>query len=686
MPEIKTTIQLNSPIKELRGVGEERAAQLNRLGVQSILDLLLLKPRRYEDRREITPIDSLNVGESFLVKGKVVVKGVKYYKWRTKSVFEMVVEDESGRLHCRWWNQPYRDQMYTVGDELWIYGKVVSDRPKTMDNPETEIAEENDEDSSIHIRRIVPIYPLTEGLTQRWLRSLIWKTLNQFESKIEEQHPSLINYAKEYTNTDLLTRKQAIKFLHFPETLQQTTDAIKRLAFDEFFDLQLKLRIRRKNLLKNARGLTCSGDNSLIKPFLSRLGFKLTQSQTAVLREIRKDLSSGVPMRRLLQGDVGSGKTVVAACAALMAIESGYDVVIMAPTEILAQQHYNNFLNWFGPLGVRVSILTGSIKNYESANNQTQNLFINREQATERTSKIGSLIIGTHALLEANFSPERLGLIIIDEQHKFGVAQREAIVKKGFYPHLLVMTATPIPRTLGLTIYGDLDISILNELPPGRGRIKTYVRGEEKLNEVYKFVKQKLIEGRQAYFVYPRLEDSDPVGGIKAVMDEYEKIQKQFSEFAVAVVHGRLNQQERASVMERFRQNKINILVATSVIEVGIDVPNATVMVIMNAETFGLAQLHQLRGRIGRSSYESYCILVGKSKTPISRQRLKIMEETTDGFKIAEADLQIRGPGDFLGREQSGMPDFKFGNILTDFELMKSAKTVATKITDETDC
>lgn len=678
MSESKNT-SLHLPVTELRGVGDERAEQLSRLGVRTILDLLLLRPRRYEDRCNFALISSLKEGESFLVRGKVVVKGVKYYRWRTKSIFEMVIEDESGRLHCRWWNQPYRDQLYNVGDELWVYGKVVSERPKTMDNPETEPVEKNNEDdSSIHLRRIVPIYPLTEGITQRWLRQLIWRTLCQFESEFEEEYPEIINLAKTMTDLDLLPLKLAIRYLHFPEKLEQAEMAIKRLAFNEFFELQLKLQTRRRNLQKNARGLICSGDNSLIKPFLTGLGFQLTQSQIAVLREIRKDLASGAPMRRLLQGDVGSGKTVVAACSALMAIESGYDVVIMAPTEILAQQHHKNFSRWFEPLGIDVFIITGSVKNYQANHNQIQ-IFKNQKNGKH----YGSLIVGTHALLEANFSPERLGLIIIDEQHKFGVAQREAIVKKGIYPHLLVMTATPIPRTLGLTIYGDLDISILNEFPPNRGKIKTYLRGEEKISEIFEFVRQKLNEGRQAYIVYPRLEESDPTAGIKAVMREYENIKKHFSEFKIGVVHGKLNQQEREAIMEQFRQNKINILVATSVIEVGIDIPNATVMVVMNAETFGLAQLHQLRGRIGRSRYESHCILVARLKTTSAIERLKILEETTDGFKIAEADLRIRGPGEFLGKEQSGAPNFKFGDLIADFNLMQAAKIVANKILDK---
>lgn len=662
---------LAEPVSSLYGVGKERENQLNRLGVITVRDLLLLKPRRYEDRKNFASISSLKLGESFLVKGKVVVKGIKTYRRRTRSVFEMIVEDGTGRLHCRFWNQPYRDQMYKVGDELLIYGKVVSERPKTMDNPDVEILLE-DEEESIHMKRIVPIYPLTEGLTQRWLRSIIWRALNRYIDYFGESDDKIIETAEKCCGLKLLPRKTAIFQLHFPDSMEEVEKAIRRLAFDEFFDLQIKLQKRRAALLKNARGLNCSGDNSLIKPFLSNLGFKLTEAQIRVLREIRRDLGSGVPMRRLLQGDVGSGKTVVAACASLMTIESGFNVVMMAPTEILAQQHYKNFSRWFEPLGIRVFMLTGSIKNYDVENN----LFYSVEMKGKR---YGHIVIGTHALLEADFDPERLGLVIIDEQHKFGVAQREAIVRKGIYPHLLIMTATPIPRTLGLTIYGDLDISILDQMPPGRAKVKTVVRGVEKLDKVYEFVKQKLGEGRQAYIVYPRLEESDEEAGIRAVQQEFAKIKSFFAPYKVGLAHGRLSQEERERVMSDFAKNCIQILVSTTVVEVGIDIPNATIMVIMNAEMYGLSQLHQLRGRIGRGEHEAYCILIANLKTPKASQRLRILEETTDGFKIAEADLLLRGPGELLGKAQSGMPDFKFGDLTKDLRLMEAAKAVASE-------
>jgi ATP-dependent DNA helicase RecG len=465
-----------------------------------------------------------------------------------------------------------------------------------------------------------------------------------------------------------LSRAEAIRQLHFPDELPDADRARSRLALDEFVALQLRIQRRRRNLEANARALPCGGDNRLIKPYLARLNFKLTAAQTRVLREIRADLSGAHPMRRLLQGDVGSGKTAVAACAALMALESGHDVAVMAPTEILAEQHWRNFQHWFAPLGVPVVIRTGSRK---------------AEAGTPLPDgRAGRLTVGTHALIEPGFTSDRLGLVVIDEQHKFGVSQREELVRKGTYPHLLVMTATPIPRSLGLTLYGDLDVSVIDELPPGRGRIRTFVRDAESLPKVWEFVRQKLAEGRQAYVVYPRVEETDLKSGLKAVRQEHQRLQAEFAPRQVGLLHGRLPAEEKDAIMNRFRANEVQVLVATSVIEVGVDVPNACVMVVENAESFGLAQLHQLRGRIGRGAADSYCVLVAAARTPEARQRLKVLEETTDGFRIAEADLRLRGPGDLVGQAQSGLPDFRVGNLAEDFDLIEVAREVARRILD----
>ena len=425
----------------------------------------------------------------------------------------------------------------------------------------------------------------------------------------------------------------------------------ERLALDEFIEMQeADSARRRRNLEKNARALPCAGDNHWIKPLLAAAGIPIDRRPDEwCFGEIRHDMAGPLPMRRLLQGDVGSGKTIVAACTALMALESGANAALMAPTEILAAQHERNFRRWLEPLGVRVELRTGSTRRPDA--DASPGLFAGP-----------TLFIGTHALLQEAFTPEKLGLVIIDEQHKFGVAQREVLLRKGTYPHLLVMTATPIPRTLGLTLYGDLEISVIDQSPPGRGRIKTFVREGGSLPKVWKFMREQLALGRQGYIVYSRLEEADSAAGIKAVTKEFEQLQKIFAPWQIGLLHGRLKDGQKDKVMAAFRANETQLLLATSIIEVGVDVANATLMVIENAEQFGLAQLHQLRGRIGRGAAESYCILIAAGKTDEAAQRLKILEETTDGFRIAEEDLKLRGPGELLGRQQSGAPPLRFGD------------------------
>jgi len=474
--------------------------------------------------------------------------------------------------------------------------------------------------------------------------------------------------------------------IHFPEELTDVEIARRRLALDEFVELQIQIQSRRKKFESLSKALPCGGDNRLMKPFLAQLGFKLTGAQTSVLKEIRHDMGGLHPMRRLLQGDVGSGKTVVAACTALMALESGFNVALMAPTEILAEQHFRNFKKWFEPLGVKVELQTGSRKTNEArvqgSGFRVQNGKAGSQAAAKPSTfnfQPSTLTIGTHALLTGGFDLPKLGLVIIDEQHKFGVAQRETLVRKGNYPHLLVMTATPIPRTLGLTLYGDLDVSVIDEMPAGRGGIKTFVRAADKLPKVWEFIREKIAGGRQAYVVYPRVEEQDTVNDIKAVTKEFENVQRTLAPFKAGLLHGRVKSAEKENVMAAFRANQIQALVATALIEVGLDVPNATVMLIENAERFGLAQLHQLRGRIGRGTHGSFCILISDARKPEARERLKILEETNDGFKIAEADLKLRGPGELLGREQSGAPKFRFGNLVEDLDLIRLARELVAK-------
>ncbi|HEY2952141.1 MAG TPA: ATP-dependent DNA helicase RecG, partial [Verrucomicrobiae bacterium] len=665
---------LATRLEVVRGVGPERAAQLARLKLYTVGDLLLHRPRRYEDRRHFLRIADLRLGEPATVRGQVVALGLKTYRQRTKSVFELVLDDGSARLHCRWWNLPFMQKYFEPGDEVFVFGKPNSLRPRAIDHPETEVIDAGAE-SSIHINRIAPVYPLTEGLPQRWLRSLLWRVLDQFEPHIPEPWPPQFL-------PGLPSRAHAIHLLHFPEELPDTDSARQRLALDEFIVLQLAIQRRRKNLQLNARGLPCGGDNRLIKPFLQQLGFRLTAAQTRVLRELRKELTGpGQPMRRLLQGDVGSGKTAVAAGCALMAMESGFNVALMAPTEILAEQHFQNFTRWFHPLGVAVELQTSSRKTQgegrkpkvEGQKSLRPSTFDSRPTPDLRPT----FTIGTHALIESAFTLENLGLVIIDEQHKFGVTQRETLVRKGRYPHLLVMTATPIPRTLGLTLYGDLDISLIDQLPAGRGRIRTFLRSLEQLPKVHEFIRQKVAEGRQAYIVYPRVEEADLRTGIKAVTREFERLQNIFAPQRLGLLHGRLPAAEKDRVMAGFRANQIHILLATSIIEVGVDVANATVMLVENAEQFGLAQLHQMRGRIGRGAHESYCILVADLKTPEAKQRLHVLAGTTDGFRIAEADLKLRGPGELLGSNQSGLPSLRFGDLAADRPLVERARALA---------
>lgn len=655
------------------GVGAERAKLLARLNIFTVEDLLLHKPRRYEDRRKFLAIRDLKVKETATARGKIVAAGMKRWKKGTRAMFECVFDDGTALLHCRWWQgQPWMEDYFAVGREFVVFGKVESLRPRTIDHPESELVEPDD-DEFIHVNRIAPIHPLTEGLTARVMRTLVWRALEKFEGEIAEPFvvPPLGGNDKREPpkggTTNLPLRANAVRMIQFPEEFSDVEIARRRLALDEFVVLQSQIRERRKKFEANAEALPCGGDNRLMKPFLATLGFRLTDAQTRVLREIRTDMRGAHPMRRLLQGDVGSGKTAVAACTALMAIESGFNVALMAPTEILAEQHFRNFEKWLRPLGVKVELQTANRKTFEKNSPSTLD------------PRPSTLFIGTHALLTGGFEIPRLGLVIIDEQHKFGVAQREQLVRKGHYPHLLVMTATPIPRTLGLTLYGELDVSSIDELPPGRGQVKTLVRAAEKLPKVWSFVREKLTAGRQAYVVYPRVEDTGE-SGIKAVTKEFANLAKLLAPFRVGLLHGRLSGREKEQVMANFRSGKNHVLLATSLIEVGVDVPNATVMLVENAEMFGLAQLHQLRGRIGRGAHESFCILISDAPDPTTRARLKVLEETTDGFKIAEADLKLRGPGELLGKEQSGMPNFRFGNLVEDLDLIRQAREIVTSM------
>ena len=655
MPEEGTlTSPLDRQLADLPGVGADRASQLARLKCHTLGDLFLHRPRRHEDRRNIRPIRDLSIEEASLSRGRIAVMGSKRLRGG-RTLFEFILEDDSGTVTCRWWNLGYMARYFKSGDDVLIYGKLSKGKTRVMDHPETEIIE-SEEDATIHVNRIVPIYPLTEGLPQRWLRKLIFRLIKSDLENIAEPN---------YQSAGLPSRREAIQQLHFPDEMEQAAAARQRLALDEFVLLQQTLLRRRINMQSKAKAHPCGGDGRLTEPFLKQLGFQLTDAQRAVSMEIEGDLSGKHPMRRLLQGDVGSGKTVVAALAVLRTLESGYNALFMAPTEILAEQHYRNFTNWLDPHGIRTRLHTGSHKE------------LNEPLFDMNTP---NLVIGTHALFQESFNQENIGLVVIDEQHKFGVSQRDRLGRKGNYPHLLVMTATPIPRTLGLTLYGDLDCSVVRELPPGRGKVRTYIRTPDRWPKILAFIKEKLSEGRQAFIVVPRVDNEDATAGIKAVKTEARKLEGDLAPYKTGVLHGRMKPDEKESVMAGFRANRIQILLSTTVVEVGVDIPNASLMLIQNAEQFGLAQLHQLRGRIGRDKHDGHCILLTSENSPEVISRLTVLKETNDGFKVAEEDLKLRGPGELVGQEQSGLPAFQFGDLRHDLDLIELARHIALEI------
>ncbi|MEI6342963.1 MAG: ATP-dependent DNA helicase RecG [Verrucomicrobiota bacterium] len=647
---------LGLPVTQVRGVGPERAALLGRLGIVTVADLLWHRPRRMEDRRALLPISRLALGEPATVCGTIMASGVKWLRQRTRSVFEFVLDDGTGRLHCRWWNLPMLERVFRPGDVVLVFGKPNSLRPRQMDRPETERFEGED-DPTVHLRRIVPVHGATEGLTPRTMRTLVWNALEQFGPALEPDGWDGSEPGAHPDGQPWPERRKALRDLHFPGEMADAERARERFAAEEFLRLQREIRRRRESLARAFAAPRCPGDNRLMRPFLARLGFALTDAQSRVLRDIRKDVGGVVPMRRLLQGDVGSGKTVVAACAAVMALEAGHDVVVMAPTEILARQLGAAFQRWLGPFGVGVGLHAGGRCDASGGDGPR-------------------VTVGTHALLEADVDLGKPGLLVIDEQHKFGVSQRESLLRKAGHTHLLVMTATPIPRTLGLTVYGDLDISVLDAMPAGRQPVRTHVRDASALPKVWEFVRGELAAGRQAYVVCPRVEESGD-DDVRAVLKEFDAVKAAMEPSACALVHGRMASAERDAAMEAFRSGAAPLLVATQVIEVGVDVPAASVIVVMSAERFGLAQLHQLRGRVGRGLAASHCILVADAKTDAAQARLDVMARTRDGFEIAEEDFRLRGPGELLGHAQSGMPSFRFGDLGRDLALMRWARDQA---------
>jgi ATP-dependent DNA helicase RecG len=670
------TVTLTDSVKYLRGVGPQRAAVLEEHGIATVGDLLSYLPFRYEDRIRFTPITEIVPGQAHTIFGEVTGGGgstVRFKRGRG-AVFHFVVRDASGMLYVRFFHGAYLQGKIKDGQKVVLHGKVEVDpyRPARLEmvNPQMEMVsgEEHAAADSTEMGRIVPVYEAMGGISSRMLRRIVYGVLQNFAGNMPDPLPANIREHYRFP-----ARREALMYAHFPpkdENLELLNSfrspAQVRLIFEEFFYYQLALALRRQRE-HHRTGIAMHVREDKIREALKRiLPFKPTAAQKRVLGEIAGDLEKPYPMHRLLEGDVGSGKTIVSLEAATIAIENGYQVALMAPTEILAAQHYLSAKRVFGPAGYRVELITGGRTKLE------------RELAALRV-QVGQaqLVVGTHALIEEGVKFEKLGLVIVDEQHRFGVLQRKRLIEKGAAPHVLVMTATPIPRTLALTLYGDLDISVIDELPPGRTPIQTRWAADTQLAGVWEFLRREIARGRQAYVIYPVIEESKQE--LKAATAEYERLAKTvFPKLRVGLLHGRLKNEEKEAVMEQFRRAEIHVLVATTVIEVGVDVPNATVMVIEHADRFGLAQLHQLRGRIGRGTEKSHCILVAPQTIQgEARERIETMVATSNGFEIAERDLKQRGPGEFFGTRQHGDAAFSFAQPLRDREILEMARREA---------
>lgn len=626
--------------------------------IRSPRQLLDWFPKRYEDRRRFDAFPATPGGSPVCIRGTVIDTRNRFGS-RIR-FYEAIIADTHGSglgptcITCRWFNMPYLSKVLAAGQDVIIHGKPKDYKGRIIiDHPEFEVIRDDNSGPSIHLERIVPIYRNISGIPQRRLRELQYFLLENIDSA---------EFAPPFDVDPSQARHQAIREVHFPTTPEQAEAARRRFALEEFFALQLNV-VWRRSRLQQSNGRVLGKKATLLKAFYQSLPFDFTSAQKRSIKEILADLRQPRPMNRLLQGDVGSGKTFVAMASMLLAIDSGAQTALMAPTQILAEQHFITFRKWLEPLGVRIALRTAK---------RQQESYLPLEGDAQ-------IMIGTHALLYDSISFTDLGLIVIDEQHKFGVIQRGRLIDQGTKPDVLVMTATPIPRTLTMTIYGDLDVSILDERPAGRGKLVTALRIKPKQTDLTKFVKQQLSAGRQAYLVYPLVEESEKLK-IESATTAFEKWTKRLSKFRVGLIHGKLDAEEKESVMRRFRDGELDVLIATTVIEVGVDVPNANLMIIHHAERFGLAQLHQLRGRIGRGQHKSYCILLSDGKSPEALDKLGIMVETSDGFLIAEEDLRLRGPGNVLGTLQSGLGDLRFPDFLADTPLLHQARALADQV------
>ena len=667
------------PVQYIKGVGPGRAKLLNTLGIKTAEDALYYLPYRYEDRKNIKKISALEYGRLETVIGKVIAAEVIKLPRRNIKLFELTVSDGSGIVKGKWFNQPFLKKNFKPGQEVILSG-VVKRNPYQgigfeFDNPEYEFVTE-DGDAFIHTARIVPIYRTTSGLSVRQLRTIMFNLINTCIKDVPDHIPEEILRRNNFHGL-----AESIFNSHFPESgididsLNSCSSIYqKRLYFEELFKFELGLSIIKKGK-EVERGIAFDCNGVLVRKFIDALKFKLTSAQQRVFEEILHDMRSQHPMNRLLQGDVGCGKTVIAVMAMLTAAECGYQSALMAPTEILAGQHYINIHKMIEDMGLKVCLMTGSKKKEREA------------LRCDIASGEIKIIIGTHALIQEGVEFKNLGIAIIDEQHRFGVMQRQLLRKKAVNPDVLVMTATPIPRTLSMTLYGDLNYSVIDELPPGRSPVVTRLFNAGQKEYIYRAIAEETKKGRQVYVVYPVIDETEKTsasGGLKSAIIGREALEKIFPNLKVELIHGRLKPQERENVMASFKKGGIDLLVSTTVIEVGVDVPNAAMMLIVHAERFGLSQLHQLRGRVGRGGSQSYCFLL--MYEPVSedaRRRLDIMIKTNDGFKIAEEDLDIRGPGEFFGTRQAGMPDLKLANIVRDARLLDTARKEAFALIDK---